>query len=187
MQGIGKRIDIRTLRKTSGITAAGASVKQLLRTADAIQLQGRPLKLEIDDLKRLALPVILHWDMDHFVVLTKVSRNDLIIHDPAVGVRKYRRQELGIHFTGIAIEFYPSSSFAKQESQPSYSLKSLFQRTPSFFRAISQVFVLSLLIQLLSLLSPLYLQLVIDQGLIRKDMELMVLLAALFPRTPGPG
>ena len=121
----GKRTDIRTLRKTSGAPAVGASVKHLLRTADAIQLQGRPLKLEIEDLPRLALPVILHWDMDHFVVLTKVSRNDLIIHDPAVGIRKYRQQELSIHFTGIAIEFFPNNSFVKEKSQPSYSLKNL--------------------------------------------------------------
>lgn len=176
----GKRTDIRTLRKTSCIPAVGASVKDLLRTAEAIQLQGRPLKLEIEDLTRLALPVVLHWDMDHFVVLTKVSRNVLIIHDPAVGIRKYKRQELGIHFTGIAIEFYPNKSFVLEKSRPSYSLKHLFQKTPSYFRAIVQVFILSLLIQLLALLSPLYLQLVIDQGLIKKDMDLMILLAALF-------
>ena len=109
----GKRIDIRTLRRTSGNSAVGASVKHLLRAADSIQLQGRPLKLEMDDLKHLGLPVILHWDMDHFVVLTKVSKNQLVIHDPAVGIRKYRRQELGIHFTGIAIEFCPSNSLSQ--------------------------------------------------------------------------
>lgn len=176
----GKGRSLRALRKTCQMAATGASVKQLMQAAETMQLRCRPLKFDIEDLSQLSLPVILHWDMDHFVVLNKLSRNHIVIHDPAVGVRKYRKQELGIHITGIAIEVYPQSSFSKEAESPQYSLTDLFQPTPSFKRAITQVFALSLLIQLLSLSSPLYLQLVIDQGLVKGDMELVLLLAVLF-------
>lgn len=176
----GKRIDIRTLRNSFSISAAGASVKHVLQAAAVINLQGRPLKLELSDLTQLSLPVILHWDLDHFVVLKKANKRSVVIHDPAVGVRKYKRDEIGIHFTGIAIEFSPQQNFTKENLAPGFSLKELFQATPSFYRAIVQVFFLSLLIQLLALLSPLFLQLVIDQGLGKGDMDLVFLLAIFF-------
>ncbi len=176
----GKRIDIRTLRSLYALSAAGASVKHLLQAAEQIELQGRPLKLELSDLSRLTLPVILHWDLDHFVVLTKVSARHTVVHDPAVGIRKYRTSELAAHFTGIAVEFTPSTTFQEQSEQPAYSLRHLIQTTPSFYRAVIQIFLLSLLIQVLTLLTPLYVQLVIDQGISKGDMSLIFLIAILF-------
>lgn len=176
----GKKIDIRTLRGMFRIPAAGASVKHLLAASKIVELQGRPLKVNLSELDEITLPVILHWDLDHFVVLTKVRRSSVVIHDPAIGIRKYLKQELNIHFTGIAIELYPLRSFKKEELSPSYSLKQLFQISPGFYRSLRQVFLLSLLIQLLALLSPLYLQLVIDQGLAKGDMDLVTLIAGLF-------
>lgn len=176
----GKKIDIRTLRGLLRIPAAGASVKHLLVASSIVELQGRPLKLDLNELGKISLPVILHWDMDHFVVLKKVSRRSVVIHDPAVGIRKYFKPELGIHFTGIAVELYPLCSFKKDKPASTYSLKQLFRPTPGFYRSVRQVFLLSLLIQLLALLSPLYLQLVIDQGLAKGDMDLIYLVAVLF-------
>ena len=81
----GKHIDIRTLRSGFNMPATGASVKHLLQAADYLELQGRPLKMNLDELGKLALPVILHWDLDHFVVLKKISRHYVLIHDPAKG------------------------------------------------------------------------------------------------------
>lgn len=176
----GKKMDIRTLRGLISIPVTGASVKHLLVASSSIELQGRPLKLNPEELETIALPVILHWDLDHFVVLKKVNRTSVVIHDPAAGIRKYFKQELGIHFTGIAIELYPLCSFKKNKLAPPYSLSQLFQATPDFYRSVIQVFLLSLLIQLLALLSPLYLQLVIDQGLAKADMDLIFLVAILF-------
>lgn len=176
----GKKIDVRTLRGLFRIPATGASVKHLLVASNILELQGRPLKLNLKELDEIALPVILHWDLDHFVVLKKVNRNSVVIHDPAAGIRKYFKQELGIHFTGIAVEIAPLCSFKKDNLAPAYSLKQLFQPTPSFYRSVAQVFMLSLLIQFLALLSPLYFQLVIDQGLAKGDMDLIFLVALLF-------
>ena len=176
----GKKIDIRTLRGLLGIPATGASVKHLLVALNIVELQGRPLKLGLKELGEVSLPVILHWDTDHFVVLKKVNQRSVVIHDPAVGIRKYFKSEIGIHFTGIAIELYPLGSFKKNKPKSTYSLKQLFHPTPNFYKSIRQVFLLSLLIQLLALLSPLYLQLVIDQGLAKGDMDLIYLVAVLF-------
>jgi len=176
----GKFSDIRSLRQSLCMPAGGASVKHLQQAGLRLDLQGRPLKLDLDDINRLTLPVILHWDTDHFVVLKKITRRSFIIHDPAMGIRKYSLSELDHHFTGIAIELSPTVSFTRQKQGKEYSLKELFKATPSFRQAIRQVFFLSLLLQVLSLIFPLYLQLVIDQGLSKGDMDIIFLVALLF-------
>lgn len=48
----------------------------------------RPLRLELEELAQLQLPCILHWDLNHFVVLKKVGSGSITILDPAVGERK---------------------------------------------------------------------------------------------------
>ncbi len=176
----GKASDIRSLRDNLRMPTNGASVKQLLNAAGKIDLQGRALKLELRDVNRLTLPAVLHWDTDHFVVLKKVNRRSVIVHDPAVGMRSYSIKELDIHFTGIAIELSPAVSFKQEKQLRQYSLTQLLKATPSFKQAIRQVFCLSLLLQLLSLISPLYLQLVIDQGLSKGDMDIIFFVAMLF-------
>ena len=176
----GKLLDIVTLRNEFRMAATGASVRHLLDTAAGMGLQGRPLKLELSELTELALPVVLHWDLDHFVVLKQVRRKRYTIHDPAVGVRHYLEAELSLHFTGIAVEFAPSPEFTPEHGKPDYKLRQLVPFSRSHFRSSVKIFVLSLLIQVLALLSPLYLQLVIDQAIGKGDMAFVPLLALLF-------
>jgi len=155
-------------------------VRALLDVADRIGLQGRPLKLELEDLKDLRVPAVMHWDMDHFVVLKKVTHRYVIIHDPAVGMRKYRKTETGNHFTGIAIEFSVARSFKKTNLIRVNKIGELVYLSRDFYRTAIQVFLLSLFIQLLSLTTPLYLQLVLDEGLARHDMDIVLVVALVF-------
>lgn len=117
----GKAIELGTLRSQFGIAALGASAKQLLDFSSSLQLLGRAVKVETSDLSALNLPAILHWDMDHFVVLKAVGRNSVVIHDPAVGVRRYGMNELGAHLTGVALELRPSQEYGiEKAANPSF-------------------------------------------------------------------
>jgi ATP-binding cassette subfamily B protein RaxB len=176
----GKELSLSQLRERYRITSLGASIKDLMEAANSLSLGCRPLKLELGDLDKLQLPVILHWDLDHFVVLTKVSRQSFTIHDPAVGVRNYSLAELNLHFTGVALEISCLQDFAPEKSSAALSLRQLFKPGSDFFRTALQVFLLSILIQILAISAPLYLQLVIDQGISLQDKDLIVLLAFLF-------
>lgn len=176
----GKYSDLRSLRERLRLPIGGASVKQLLQAGQQLEMQCRSLKLDLQDISRLSLPAVLHWDTDHFVVLRRVTRRAIVIHDPAVGVRRYTLAELDYHFTGIAIELAPSVSFTKEKIGREYSVRELFRATPSFRSAMAQVFLLSLLLQILSLIFPLYLQLVIDQGLSKGDLDIVFFVALLF-------
>ena len=178
----GMQLDIRTLRSRTGLAATATSVKQLLLAAEDIGLQGRALKIEIAELRQIAMPAILHWDLDHFVVLKKLTKvnSEAVIHDPAIGIRKYAMSELGKHCSGIALEFVPNRSFQPATRASAIGLSDLFMPIPGYFRSLVTIFLLSLLIQVLSILAPLYLQFVIDQGLSKGDMDVVFLIALLF-------
>jgi ATP-binding cassette, subfamily B, bacterial CvaB/MchF/RaxB len=84
----GLRTDLPTLRQRFSLSLKGVTMADLVRMADALQLQSRALRAELDDLPQLQLPCVLHWDMNHFVVLVGGARGVATIHDPARGVRR---------------------------------------------------------------------------------------------------
>ncbi|MEQ8315695.1 MAG: peptidase domain-containing ABC transporter [Gammaproteobacteria bacterium] len=172
--------DLNALRSKMGAAALGTSARQILELARRLKIRGRALKVELEDLPNLALPAILHWDLDHYVVLKRVSDRSIVIHDPAVGVRKYTREELAHHFTGIAVEFYPQKNFKPAKNEASLKLADLLSTVPLTAGSLALVFVMTLLLQVLAVLNPLYLQLVIDQGLVKGDRDLILMLAMLF-------
>src|SRR6185503_13862557 len=65
----GLRTDLSTMRRRFSVSLKGATLKNLIEIAKALQLASRPLKLDLEHLKALKLPCVLHWDMNHFVVL----------------------------------------------------------------------------------------------------------------------
>src|SRR5437016_5130587 len=111
----GHRIDLPSLRRRFSVSLKGATLKGLIAMAQSLGLQTRPLKLDLDQLPDLKLPCILHWDMNHFVVLESISGTRALIHDPAVGERKLSLDEVSRHFTGVALELAPGARFRKAQ------------------------------------------------------------------------
>jgi ATP-binding cassette, subfamily B, bacterial CvaB/MchF/RaxB len=108
----GYRTDLATLRRRFSISLKGATLKQLIDVAGQVSLASRPLRLEIAELRNLKTPCILHWDLNHFVVLTRVASRHIEILDPAQGERRLRFEEASQHFTGVALELTPTQAFA---------------------------------------------------------------------------
>ncbi|MGM0633780.1 MAG: peptidase domain-containing ABC transporter, partial [Pseudomonadota bacterium] len=176
----GHHVDLGQLRQRFTTAGSGAAVDQLIRVARGMALTPRALKLEPEELDALELPAVLHWNMDHFVVLRSVGRRHIVIHDPATGRRRYEKDEVGRHFTGIALELTPSREFRARDERLRHRLTDLFAFTPRVVGSMIQVFVLSLLLQLQTLLTPFYVQLTIDQGLARRDTDLVLVVALAF-------
>ena len=176
----GYRSDLHTLRTRFGSVALGSSVKHLMNLAAQIELRGRALRFELDDLRSLKLPAIVHWDMDHFVVIKKMGSRKAIVHDPASGIKQYTYKELSFHLTGVALELTPTTDFQPRDSAPGVGVGKLFDGVDLIKANLVHVFVMTLVIQAFALLNPLYLQLVIDQGLIKGDAELVIMLGLIF-------
>lgn len=176
----GHKIDLNTLRREYPISLKGATLQSLIQTSDKLQMASRPLRLDIEDLPNLKLPCILHWDMNHFVVLKRVTAKNITILDPAVGERNYSLNEVSKHFTGVALELTPTKNFEKKNEEKQLKLSELWSRITGLKRSLVQVFILSLLLQVFAIASPFYMQLTVDDVIVSHDLDLMVILAIGF-------
>lgn len=148
--------------------------------AQAMHLQARPLKLGLQRLHDLKLPCVLHWDMNHFVVLKSIARGRLVIHDPTVGERQVSLEDASRHFTGVALELTPSASFTKGLEKQRFTLLSLMGRVVGLKRGLLQLLVLGVALQVCALTAPFYLQWVVDEALVAADRDLVTVLGLGF-------
>jgi ATP-binding cassette subfamily B protein RaxB len=176
----GRKLDLNTLRRAYPVSLKGMTLKAMMETAGHLGLAGRPLRLELAHLRQLRLPAILHWDMSHFVVLTAHGRNGLTIHDPALGVRRYRLDEASRHFTGVALELTPNAGYAAPPLYRRFSLRDAVGPITGLSNALAQTLVLSLVLQAYVMASPMFMQLVVDQAIARADADLVAVLATGF-------
>lgn len=121
----GLQTDLPTLRERFSTSTQGMTLQRLIECAADIRLSSRAVRLEPEDLKSLSLPCILHWNMNHFVVLHSVRGRHLIIYDPDKGKVTLSLQEAGKHFTGVALELMPASDFTVKYERKKYACSSL--------------------------------------------------------------
>ena len=81
----GYQTDLPSMRAQFSVSMQGTTLLDIMGFAEKLALTSRPLKLELEDLSELQTPCILHWDLNHFVVLKSVKGNKVVIHDPAQG------------------------------------------------------------------------------------------------------
>lgn len=176
----GHSLDINETRHRFRISMKGTTLKNLVQFAGSLNLSARALRLEPQQLGNLQCPAILHFDMNHFVVLKGMRGANPIIHDPAVGIRQVGAAECDRRFTGIALELTPRADFERKAPSHKLRLSTLTGGIPTQGNAIGKALILSLLFQLLVLAAPLYVQLVIDRGVSQGDTDALLSLAAGF-------
>lgn len=176
----GYKSDLTSLRNSFPQTLKGVNLQQLMAIADQLKLGSRALKLDMTHFKKLAVPCILHWDMNHFVVLEKIKNNSAIIRDPAIGKKHISLTQLAEHFTGVALELTPHADFEQGDFRKKPSILSMIHTTKGVSSFLIQLFALSFVLQLFALASPYYMQLVIDDVLLNQDMNLLKVLAVAF-------
>jgi ATP-binding cassette, subfamily B, bacterial CvaB/MchF/RaxB len=176
----GRHTDLATLRRRHPISVRGASLRSVMSMAAELDMASRPLRLEIDHLRQLKLPAILHWDMDHFVVLRRTSRGGIDIHDPATGSRRYSYAEAGRHFTGVALELTPTGSFTRMTERSRLRLRDILIWPKSAGLSVLQALLLSVLLQVYVVSSPFYMQIAMDNAVAQNDHDLLTVLALGF-------
>lgn len=169
----GHHIDISSMRHKFSASLKGMTLFNIAELANKLLLSTRAVQVALDDLRELKTPCVLHWDFSHFVVLDKVTANGAVIHDPARGRRHVSRKELDQSFTGVALEVWPAPSFSPRVEQNRFQLLSLFRGVVGLKRALGQIFLLALCLEVFAILSPLGLQLVIDQAIVSADLDLV--------------
>ena len=172
--------DLATLRARYAVSLKGMTLTTLAKMAGDEKLGFRAVRLELADLAKLRLPAILHWDLNHFVVLKSVKADALVVHDPNIGERHYSLTEVSKHFTGVALELWPDPGFAPRQEKSTISLSQLIGQVSGFWPMLAQVLTLSLVLQLLVLLGPQLMQVIVDNVVVSRDVNLLTTLAIGF-------
>ena len=169
----GYNVSLQEMRRKFSVSLKGVNLKSLTLAADQLGLSGRALRLDIDDLKQVKTPAILHWGLNHFVVLKNVGRKMVTIHDPAKGKRKLRFEDVSKHFTGIALELTPTPDFEKKDEKDKVKLWDLWSKMTGFMPTIIQIIAITVILQVFAVLSPLVNQLVVDEAIAKGDMSFL--------------
>jgi len=172
--------DLISLRRKFPISSKGLNLKNLMDLANQLYLNARAIRTDIDNLNHIKLPCILHWDMNHFVVLKAIKNGSYLINDPAQGEKALTQAEIKEYFTGVALELTPTVNFVKKEEKNELKLGDFFSHIIGFKRNLAILLCLSLLLELFSLASPYYMQTVVDDVLLRDDRNLLIALSIGF-------
>jgi len=173
----GRHVDLGAMRRRHALSLKGMTLRNLIELAGGMGLATRALRVELSDLGRLKTPCILHWGLNHFVVLSRVRPNGIVVHDPARGRRSLSLAEASREFTGVALEAVPTNAFVREKRARGLALRDLFRNVRGIRAAMAQVLALSLGIELVAILMPIASQVVIDEVIVNADLDLLLVVA----------
>ncbi|GGC05754.1 peptidase domain-containing ABC transporter [Pseudoduganella buxea] len=177
----GNGTELAALRRQHPVSLKGATLMHLVKIGERMHLGTRALKLELDDIPKLKLPCVLHWNFNHFVVLKAVSaKGVLTIHDPAFGLRKISPDEASKSFTGVALELWPATDFSPRKRAQPVKLRSLMGNIDGLRRSFAQILLLALAMEVFALVTPFFMQWVLDDVIVAADRTLLTTLALGF-------
>jgi ATP-binding cassette, subfamily B, bacterial CvaB/MchF/RaxB len=168
--------DYHTLRMELGTSVRGSTLQTIVHQSEKLSIATRAIRVELEDLRDISCPAILHWDMKHFVVLHRAKKNKLKIFDPAEGIRWVPLEEASRRFTGIVLEMWPSPDFQPTDERKVFSLSDFLTHFRGLWASLSSIGLLGLLIEILGLAAPMISKWLIDDALPAKDFALYWLL-----------
>ena len=176
----GHLTDLSAMRMRLSPSLKGVTLKHVSQVAEAMGLAARGVQVPLESLAKLQLPAVLHWDMNHFVVLVGVKGKNIFVHDPGRGKRKLTLAEASRHFTGVAMEFTPNQDFRKVDEREKVSAWQLLSMGSGLGGTVLQLVLLSLTLEVFAIAMPFFLQLVVDRVLVGRDADLLTVLGIAF-------
>ncbi|MES2898492.1 MAG: peptidase domain-containing ABC transporter [Pseudomonadota bacterium] len=173
----GLRTDLAAMRARFSVSLKGSTLAQLMDYADRLKLSARAVQLDLDELRQLKTPCLLHWDANHFVVLRAANAKGVVLHDPAVGVRRLPYADVDKHFSGYALELTPAPGFKAVDEKRRVSVRSVLGKLTGYGEPLALVLLMSFALQAFALAAPMLNQWVVDEALVSSDRSLLNLLA----------
>lgn len=121
----GRSVPIERLRIECGVSRDGVTAKNIKKAADGNGLKTKAFRMGKEKVKKIVFPAIIHWNMQHFVVLCGFNKKGAVIADPALGYVNVSEDEFAKAFTGIVLTFEKTENFVETENN-SNDLKSGF-------------------------------------------------------------
>ena len=176
----GHRTDLAAMRMRLAPSMKGVTLQHIASIAQTMKLSPRGVQASLEALHKLRLPAILHWDMNHFVVLTRADGRRITVLDPARGKRVMPLAEASRHYTGVAMELTPAPGFVETDERERITAWQLLSAASGMGGTIAQLMLLSVALEVFAVASPFFVQLVIDRVIVGRDRDLLMLLGLGF-------
>lgn len=176
----GMPTDLASLRRKHEASLKGATLTGIAACCTEMGLSTRAVRCDIQELRKLRTPCILHWRFNHFVVLKSVKEDRIVVHDPARGVVSEKSTVVSDAFTGIALEVTSAPRFRRAKPPLRLKLRDIVSSDTRLRRQFLAGLLLALICEILLLTTPFYLQVVIDKVLAKGDSQLLITLATAF-------
>ena len=176
----GHRIDLNGLRQRFSVSNAGATLRGVMDFADQLGFSTRALKVDMEALDRVHLPAIVHWNLQHFVVLKSVSRSRIVIHCPSLGAVTMTHAEFSQHYTGVILELEKASNFEAVTAREPVQIRSLWSESRGIWQSAFQIIAVTLVYQLLGFLAPFQNQLIVDDVIGKNDADMLAVVSLGF-------
>ncbi|MEA2236038.1 MAG: hypothetical protein QOC81_762 [Thermoanaerobaculia bacterium] len=173
----GHHAPLAELREACGLARGGATARRIADAARSYGLDVEAFSAEPEDLGELAAPAILHWDMNHFVVLERMRGGAAVIVDPAIGRIDVTSEQLHRRFTGVALAFRPNASFVKRRADRR-RLRPHVGALRVYAAPVVQLAGFALMLQVLAAGAPLLNQVLIDRTAGGGEGEWLAVVAA---------
>lgn len=172
--------DVRSLRDVFSTSPRGVTLRRLIEIARCTGLVARPLRVELDYTPQLRLPCLLHWGLLHYVVLVAIRRDIYVIHDPALGRRVVGPSEFSRLFTGIAVEFDRVETGRPAGLSRRVTWRLFVKKSHSKRAELAAILSLAILLELLQIVAPFYLQWTVDWVVGPADASMRGILMLVF-------
>lgn len=168
----GKDFASNRLRELAHVDLSGSSMAGLASAAEQLGFLTRGMKLDLDGLESVTLPCIVHWQGYHYIVVYKVDEKFVWVSDPAIGLRKYKKEYFKEHWNGISLILEPTPEFEKQEEDKS-SFRNFIQFVVPHKFIIFEIFIASLLLNVFGLATPIFTQNIVDKVLMHQNVSML--------------
>ena len=176
----GKWVPLEQVRRDCGVSRDGSNARNVLVAARSYGFAAKGYRYEPDSLRTDGqFPCIIHWNMEHFVVLNGFTKDKAVLNDPARGLVSVSMEEFDRSFTGICLILEPGADFTPG-GKPKSVLEFARHRLKGAGPAIAFVVLCTIIGSLLGIIQPAFSRIFYDRLLTGQNPEwFMPFMAAL--------
>ncbi len=172
----GKRVSISRLRDLANVSREGASLLSVAEAAEELGFTTRGLRTGYDTLVSCPLPGIAHWQGNHYIVVYRATPKYVLVADPALGLKKIDVKQFNQGWTGYLLLLTPTPNLSQVEEQVT-SVRRFLPLLKPFRAILAEIFLATLLLDLLGLATPIFTQTIVDRVLTQQSLGLLNVMA----------
>ncbi|MBW1674479.1 MAG: cyclic nucleotide-binding domain-containing protein, partial [Deltaproteobacteria bacterium] len=168
----GKNFASSRVRDLAHVDLSGSTLANLAFAAEQLGFSTRGMRLDYEKLRAVNHPCIVHWQGYHYIVVYRVSEKNVWVADPAVGLRKYKREYFSDNWNGITLILEPTPELQAQREDRS-SFKNFIPFVLPYRMILFEIFVASILLNAFGIATPIFTQYVIDKVLYHQNVSML--------------